>query len=301
MRLLNNILILLLTLMLSAVAVDTKAQNNYAQEKELITKIKRSPDTYVFAEATCKTEEEAQAVAEDLFWQEVNEFRSTDKRMQGASDVVVNDSKLLQNAVKMPRGSNMYRVFLYVKKSDILAVNNPVVMSDRLKQKDEEEKASVSAKAKEEKERQEAIRADVEAKVKAEMAAKEKIKQEAQIKLEERARSEAEAQKAREDSIVRALRAQNFPEAAEKVATAKNLNQLSVMLKQMKQAGKVTAYAKYKDMTVKSEWYLVLYDETGAVKALLTDGEDRLNVVTGRPDSLKNYPRHAAIGVKFKK
>ena len=40
------------------------AQKDYAAEKALITKVKRSPGTYVYAEATCRTEEEAKSIAE---------------------------------------------------------------------------------------------------------------------------------------------------------------------------------------------------------------------------------------------
>lgn len=295
MKLWNRITALSLLLTVSSFAVETMAQQQeaYAQEKELITKIKRSPETYVFAEATCKTEEEAKAVAEDLFYQNINEYVASEKKMQGAQDVVINDLKSTQNQVTMPRGSNMHRVFLYVKKSDILAVKNPIVMSERIKQISENEKAKAEADAKAEQQEKERIKADAEAKVREEYAEKEREKAEREAQLQ--------AQKEMEDSIYNALKRQNFPEAASKLAEVKNVTQLNTELKRMKQMGLITAYAKYKDIPVKTEWYFVLYDATGNVKAVLTDGDDRLNVATGRSDSLKNYPKHAAVGVKFKK
>lgn len=295
MKLWNRTTALSLMLVASSFAVETMAQqqDDYAQEKELITKVKRSPETYVFAEATCKTEEEAKAVAEDLFYQNVNEYVASEKKMQGAQDVVINDLKSTQNLVTMPRGSNMHRVFLYVKKSDILAVKNPIVMSERIKQISENEKAKAEAEAKAEQKEKERIKADAEAKVREEYAQKEKEKAEAEAQLQ--------AQREMEDSIYNALQRQNFPEAATKLAEVKNVTQLNAELKKMKQAGLIAAYAKYKDIPVKTEWYFVLYDATGTVKAVLSDGDDRLNVATGIPDSLKNYPKHAAVGVKFKK
>jgi len=296
MKLLNKIMLLLLALTPFATTMEVKAQDAYAQEKELITKVKRAPDTYVFAEATAKTEEEAQAIAEDLFYQNVNEYVASEKKMQGAADVVINDAKALQNSVTMPRGSNMHRVFIYVKKTDILAVKNPIVMSERLKQMTNEEKAKQEAKQKAKQEEEKRISAEAEAKVRAEYTAKQKAAEEAKAK-----KAAELAQRAMEDSIVKALAAQDFPEAATKLAEAKNITQLNTMLKQMKQKGEVKEYAKYKDIAVKSDWYFVLYDATGKVKAVLTDGDERMNVMTGHADSLKNYPQHAAVGVKFRK
>ncbi len=295
MKLLNRIIAVILMLLPCSFPLDTMAQmqDAYDQEKKLITKVKRAPETYVFAEATCKTEEEAMAVAEDLFYQNVNEYVASEKKMHGAQDVVINDLKTSQNSVTMPRGSNMHRVFMYVKKSDILAVKNPIVMSERIKQMAADEKKQEEADQKAELEKNEQIQADAEAKVRAEYEAKEKAKAEEEIATK--------MQQEKEDSILAALKKQNFPEAATKLAEVKDVTQLNAELKKMKQAGTVIAYAKYKDIPVKTEWYFVLYDATGAIKALLTDGDERLNVMTGRPDSLKNYPRHAAVGVKFKK
>lgn len=112
MRLLSKIAIAVAAL--ASLSQDVAAQESYEQEKALITKVKRSPDTYVFAEATCKTEEEAKAVAEDLFYQGVNEYVASEKKMQGVADVVINDAQSLKNSVVMPRGSNMHRVFIYI-------------------------------------------------------------------------------------------------------------------------------------------------------------------------------------------
>lgn len=288
MRLLNKMALAIVAFASLSQGVAAQ-EDSYEQEKALITKVKRSPDTYVFAEATCKTEEEAKAVAEDLFYQSVNEYVATEKKMQGVADVVINDAKSLKNSVVMPRGSNMHRVFIYVKKSDILAVKNPVVMSERLKQMNENEKAKEEAAAKAQQAEADRISKEAEAKVRAEYEAKE------QKRLAD------ELAKQKEDSIVKALaRQREFPEAARKLTELKTVAELNAALKQLKQSGEVTAYAKYKELTVKNEWYLILYDATGAVKAVLTDGDDRINVGTGAEDSLKNYPKHAAIGVKFK-
>lgn len=105
------------------------AQKDYAAEKALITKVKRSPGTYVYAEATCRTEEEAKSIAEDVFLQNINEYVASQKKLRGANNIVVNNQKGLQQTVTMPRGSNMHRVFMYVKKNDIIPADNSVVLS----------------------------------------------------------------------------------------------------------------------------------------------------------------------------
>ena len=105
------------------------AQKDDAAEKALITKVKRSPGTYVYAEATCRTEEEAKSIAEDVFLQNINEYVASQKKLRGANNIVVNNQKGLQQTVTMPRGSNMHRVFMYVKKNDIIPADNSVVLS----------------------------------------------------------------------------------------------------------------------------------------------------------------------------
>ncbi len=242
----NRICVAVVALMVLAGTVKCVAQNDYSKQKDEITKIKRSPDSYVCAEATCKTIEEAQAVAEEMFYQNINEYVASRKKLKGASDIVVNDAKTLKNEITMPRGTNMHRVFLYVKKSDIIGVNNPVVIP-------------VTTAGNE---------------------------------------TAGETETVPEDNVPVAP---EIPETVKELTAAKNVTELGAMLKRMKNNGSVVSYDKYNNLTTKSEWYLVIYDATGAVKAVLTDGAERVNVVTGQSDSVKNYPKHAAIGVKVKK
>ena len=105
------------------------AQKKYDEQKAEITKVKRAPEKYVYAEATCKTLEEAKDVAEEMFYEAVNEYVAELKKEKGKNDFVINDAKAIFNEISMPRGSNMQRVFLYAKKSDIIAMKNPVVLS----------------------------------------------------------------------------------------------------------------------------------------------------------------------------
>lgn len=242
----NKICAFIVSLMIPAGAMECVAQDDYSKQKTEITSVKRSPDSYVFAEATCKTPEEAQAVAEELFYQNVNEYVASQKKLKGASDIVINDAKSLKNEVSMPRGTNMYRVFIYVKKNEIMAMNNPVIIQPTPAGADTPDTTSP-------------------------------------------------------ESAAGADEGRQIPECVKELSTVKTVGELNTVLKRMKQNGSVAAYDKYNNLSVKSEWYLVIYDATGTVRAVLTDGAERVNVATGQADSVKNYPKHAAIGVKVKK
>lgn len=244
MKQLNKLL--LLTFLSIAYAVPSIGQNNdYAKEKSIITDVKRNPSKYIYAEATCKTEEEAKAVAEEMFLENINEYVSSAKKLKGADNIVLNDQKGLKQVLTMPRGTNMHRVFLYVKKSDIVAMKNPVVLTNS-NSSSESEVSTVMP-----------------------------IDDSAETRI-------------------------NIPQVIQEIASLKTVQQLNQALRTMKQNGHIAAFDKYNNLNIKSEWYLVVYDANGEIKAVLTDGTERINVTTKIADSEKNYPRHAAIGIKVK-
>ena len=224
------------------------AQNKYDEQKAEITKIKRAPEKYVFAEATCKTLDEAKDVAEEMFYQAVNEYVADLKKEKGKNDFVISNPKAVFNEINMPRGANMQRVFLYAKKSDIIPVNNPVVLSEMKNEKENAEKPGNS-----------------------------------------------------ESEQIIATKTVEFPPAAKQLAEIKTIAEANSTLKRMKADGTVIAYSKLSAVTNATEWYLIVYDAKGNVKAVLTDGEQRYNLATGLTDSFSNYPQHVAFAVKIKK
>lgn len=225
--------------------VIAQSQNAYAEQKAEITNVKRNPDKYVYAEVTCKTLDEAKAAAEEMFYENVNEYVAELKKEKGKNDYVISDAKSISNQVSMPRGSNMHRFFLYAKKSDIISVKNPVVLSS--------------------------------------------------------VRTQGEAATAVAESSQPEQPLLEFPSAAKQLAALHDISEANTKLKQMKANGVVTAYSKYAAVTNKEEWYLIVYDAKGTIKAVLTEGAVRYNVATGMVDSLSNYPHHVAFAVKLKK
>ncbi len=97
-----------------------------AEKKAEINKIKKS-DSYIYAEATLATPEEAAAFAEELLYHEINKWVATQKKLKNAENIVIKDSKLAQQSIALPRG-NMFRAFFYVKKSDIMAADNTTII-----------------------------------------------------------------------------------------------------------------------------------------------------------------------------
>lgn len=282
------------------------AQKDYAAEKALITKVKRSPGTYVYAEATCRTEEEAKSIAEDVFLQNINEYVASQKKLRGANNIVVNNQKGLQQTVTMPRGSNMHRVFMYVKKNDIIPADNSVVLSKEEVAKTETPapKANTKTEAKVATPTADVTipKADV-AEVKAESAqpktevAEAKAEPKAEVKAETKATTTEVAASTLEKIIPE--KPQAIPEAAKKMATFTNVKTAAVWLKDMKANGTVTEYNKYNAVADKEAYWLVIYDSHGDIAAVLTDGKQRRNAATQKPDHERNYPNCAALCVKF--
>lgn len=296
------------------------AQKDYAAEKALITKVKRSPGTYVYAEATCRTEEEAKSIAEDVFLQNINEYVASQKKLRGANNIVVNNQKGLQQTVTMPRGSNMHRVFMYVKKNDIIPADNSVVLSKEEVAKTETPAPKANAKTEAPKPKTNEPKTNVTntetakvatpttdvttpkadvAKVKAESAQPktEVAEAKAEVKAETKATTTEVAASTLEKIIPE--KPQAIPEAAKKMATFNNVKTAAVWLKDMKANGTVTEYNKYNAVADKEAYWLVIYDSHGDIAAVLTDGKQRRNAATQKPDHERNYPNCAALCVKF--
>jgi hypothetical protein len=105
-------------------------QNDNTDEiKKQINKIKKN-NQYIYAESTAPTETDARNYAEEKLYEEVNAWVETQRKLKKSSNLVVNNKKELWTILEMPRGSNMFRSFIYVKKNDILPVENSTVITN---------------------------------------------------------------------------------------------------------------------------------------------------------------------------
>lgn len=120
---------ILLSITLCLLALTAAQAGPTDDVKKEINKVKKSSQ-YIYAESTAPTEEEARAYAEERLFDEVNKWVSTQKKMKGSANLVVNNRKELWTTLSMPRGTNMFRYFVYVRKKDIIPTDNAVVIAN---------------------------------------------------------------------------------------------------------------------------------------------------------------------------
>ena len=108
------------------------------EQKRQINTIKKN-NSYIYAEATLDNEQDALDLAQELLYQRINEYIATKKKFRDAKETVVINQNYVSEQIRLPRG-NMYRAFMYVKKSDIIPIENAVVGHVEVK---EDEQSSV--------------------------------------------------------------------------------------------------------------------------------------------------------------
>ena len=65
-------------------------------------------------------------LAQELLYQRVNEYIANKKKFKDAKETVIINQNYASEQIKLPRG-NMYRAFMFVKKSDVIPTENAVV------------------------------------------------------------------------------------------------------------------------------------------------------------------------------
>ena len=101
------------------------AQSNVDEKKREINSIKKSPDQYLYVEVVDSLEEVAVTKAQHYLQDEIDEFVEQQAKLKNAPKIVAVDMK---KVVTMPRGNNRVRAFAYIKKSNIIAADNAVVL-----------------------------------------------------------------------------------------------------------------------------------------------------------------------------
>lgn len=112
------------------------------ETKKQINSIKKSSQ-YIYAEVTAATESEAKDLAEEILYEEINKWAANQKKLKNSPTFVVNNKHELYTSMSMPRG-NMYRSFVYVKKSDIQPAENTQVIANTNPNANTQEGSSVS-------------------------------------------------------------------------------------------------------------------------------------------------------------
>lgn len=200
--------------------------------KKQIANIKKRPNVYLYGEATASTQEEAISLAEGILYDEINQWADGERKLKNASNLLVNNKKGLFTTLTTPRG-NMFRGFVFVKKSDISEAGNVDIIEKR-------------------------------------QVVKEKPVQE-----------------------------YVYPQLVREVAGLATYSQLDARLKQARQKGEISDYASMTFPDSPQDYFFVVYNQSGQIVAVLSDGENKTNIRTGEPDSLKNYKGKKAVGFKM--
>ena len=211
-------------------------------KKNEIVRIKKS-SFYLYAETTMADKEEAMETALQSLQSEVqNWVAEKKKRKELASDLIITNIEQFSEALELPRG-NMYRAFVYVKKSDVLVSNNTLVtnMPSKVEESDGLNSSYV-------------------------MIPSTKVEQ---------------------------------PEHIQRLLALKKYDEVKPFLDAMKSEGKVLEYARYAKLSQPEDYILIIYNQQAEVEAVLSDGEERINLRTNLPDGVANYRGRGAIGVKF--
>lgn len=113
--------------LLLIVAALSAVLTSWGQNTKKMNSIKRSTQ-YIYAEATMETAAEAFDVANDLLLIQIREYAESKKAFRD-KDILIRDIQEQRDSLQIHRG-DMVKVFLYVKKSNIINVDNATYMDN---------------------------------------------------------------------------------------------------------------------------------------------------------------------------
>lgn len=239
---------------ISLLAATAAGAQGTQEAKKQINEIKKS-SAYIYAEATAQTEAEAKDIAEEILYHDINEWVAKQKKLKKSANIVINNKRELWTSMMLPRG-NMFRAFIFVKKSDIQPADNAEVIANNT-----------------------AVNNTAAAGTSGTAAAGT---------VEAATAAGAEVKPATVDIVL--------PEAVKAIAACTEYADMAAKIKQLKAEGKLKSYARYASLENPDACFLVIYNTAGKVVALLTPGAQRVNVATKQPDSVANYSGCGAIG-----
>lgn len=273
--------------------------------KAQINQIKKNTSDYIYAEITATTEPDAKMLAEDLLYEEINKWAATQQNLQASQKFLVNNKTSCVTTLSTTRG-NMFRCFMYIRKSDIQNANNADLVENTNIKSDRNVQTSTSVQtstpALPDSTSQtttvpEAVQSEVEAQTVSTsqpIATVQPIAEEPAVK-EEKVVTQSNTQDVTETGS-RSL----YPQVVKTLATLRTYSDMIAKAQAYKTLGDIVELVTNKFPESIEQYYLVIYDQQGRVQALLTPGMQRVNVCTGNDDSEKNYHGCKAFAFKVK-
>lgn len=236
-----------------------------------INKIKMDTD-YLYAESTTKNWEEASDNAKAILSVMISEWAMKNAACSKDVELCVANSKAHILAIKTRRGE-LYRSFVYVKKSDIMPVSNGQNLIV-VKVEKEPEKTVISAPVIE----------DIE------------------TTNEDNNSSDGLATVVdlnTPDSELAPIATLSKEE--QKMKQIRSLDQAEPFVKRLQNENKLKNYGKYKTMPENEKCYLLVYNRQGAIVALLRkEGKNFFNLDAHQSDDISNYEGCGAIWIQLK-
>lgn len=281
--------------------------------KSQINQIKKNTSDYIYAEITATTEPDAKMLAEDLLYEEINKWAATQQNLQASQKFLVNNKTSCITTLSTTRG-NMFRCFMYIRKSDIQNANNAdlventslksnrstTVQTSTTTQSDSISQASAAAQPD-----STSQTATTSVPIQSEAAA-QPVSTSQPVTA---AQPVVEGPTIKEENVVTQSRTQDvtetgsrslYPQVVKTLATLRTYSDMIAKAQAYKTLGEIVELVTNKFPESIEQYYLVIYDQQGRVQALLTPGMQRVNVCTGNDDSEKNYRGCKAFAFKVK-
>lgn len=273
--------------------------------KTQINQIKKNTSDYIYAEITATTEPDAKMLAEDLLYEEINKWAATQQNLQASQKFLVNNKTSCITTLSTTRG-NMFRCFMYIRKSDIQNANNADLVENTSLKSDRDVQTSTTVQT------STAAQSDSTSQTSA-AAQADSISQttttSVPIQPEAEAQPVVEGPTIKEEKVVTQSRTQDvtetgsrslYPQVVKTLATLRTYSDMIAKAQAYKTLGEIVELVTNKFPESIEQYYLVIYDQQGRVQALLTPGMQRVNVCTGNDDSEKNYHGCKAFAFKVK-
>lgn len=275
--------------------------------KTQINQIKKNTSDYIYAEITATTEPDAKMLAEDLLYEEINKWAATQQNLQASQKFLVNNKTSCITTLSTTRG-NMFRCFMYIRKSDIQNANNADLVENTSLKSDRDVQTSTTVTV------QTSTTAQSDSTSQTSVAAQaDSISQttttSVPIQSEAAAQPVVEEPTIKEEKVVTQSRTQDvtetgsrslYPQVVKTLATLRTYSDMIAKAQAYKTLGEIVELVTNKFPESIEQYYLVIYDQQGRVQALLTPGMQRVNVCTGNDDSEKNYHGCKAFAFKVK-
>ena len=242
------------------------AQNIEEKTKKEINRIKLSR-SYICAEATMPTLQEAIDVANEALIQSIEQWAKEEKKYQGAKHIAIQDINSCIEKMDMKRGNNI-RALVYIKKKDII----PIYGNGQILLTDEEQEGEITTPK----------------------SSTEKTAQKLSQPIPEKQANDISKQKPKQEVAKESIQTPKMS-SLQRILAAQNMNDIKVIFHELKEKG-LLLYGKYSSIDLDvGNCCLLFYNRQGQITGILgTGSQERKNLRTNQQESLTKYNGNAA-------